>query len=358
VVVVDDLHWGEETFLDLIEHIALLSSCAPLLLICLARLELLDRRPDWPIALRLEPLAGTDVARLIPPDVPEGLHMRIARASGGNPLFIEEMVAMTGEAAGEVVVPPSLQSLLAARLDQLESGERTVLDCGAVEGAIFHSGAVQALAPADTQVTPHVAGLVRKELIRPTSPQIAGEDGFRFRHLLIRDAAYDTLPKATRADLHERFAAWLQERGTNLVELDEILGYHLEQACRYRAEVGMPDDGALAAAARRRLAAAGGRALGRSDNFAAANLLQRAAALMPPAELDVALEHDLVFAPFWAGKSGQALERARSIAERSSLAADRVGELCGRILEGRLNYELGRISARFFGTTPVTELLA
>ena len=167
---------------------------------------------------------------------------------------------MAGEAEGDVVVPPTLQALLGARLDQLETAERSVLERGAIEGEIFHRGAVQALAPEETQVTPRLAALVRKELIRPDRPQLAGEDGFRFRHLLIRDAAYDALPKATRADLHERFASWLEEHGTELVELDEILGYHLEQACRYRAELGTPDDGILAAAARRRLTAAGHRA--------------------------------------------------------------------------------------------------
>ena len=176
---------------------------------------------------------------------------------------------MAGEADGEVVVPPTLQALLAARLDQLEPAERSVLERGAIEGEIFHRGAVQALAPEETQVTPRLAALVRKELIRPDKPQLAGEDGFRFRHLLIRDAAYDALPKATRAELHERFAAWLEEHGAELVELDEILGYHLEQACRYRAELGLPDDDELAAAARRRLTAGGRRAALRQDYGAA-----------------------------------------------------------------------------------------
>ena len=110
-------------------------------------------------------------------------------------------------------------------------------------------------------MTSRLAALVRKELIRPDAPLFSGEDGFRFRHILIRDAAYDALPKATRAGLHERFASWLEEHGTELVELDELLGYHLEQACRYRADLGTPDDGALAAAARRRLVAGGHRAV-------------------------------------------------------------------------------------------------
>jgi class 3 adenylate cyclase len=256
VVVVDDLHWGEETFLDLIEHVALLSSGAPILLMCLARPELLDRRSDWPITLRLEPLGDADLAELIPERIPAELRERITRAAGGNPLFIEEMVAMAADADGEVTVPPTLQTLLAARLDQLEAGERTVLERGAVEGAIFHRGAVQALAP-ETPVTPRLAALVRKELIRPTKAQVAGEDGFRFRHLLIRDAAYEALPKAARAELHERFAAWLEEHGAGLVELDEILGYppraglslprRAGGTCRRRA-----GGGCAAAAGRRR----------------------------------------------------------------------------------------------------------
>ena len=332
VVVFDDIQWGEETFCDLIEHVALLSSGAPILLLCMARPELTERRPTWPVALRLEPLREGDVEALIPARIIDELRQRITRAAGGNPLFIEEMLAMADEVEGDVVVPPTLQALLAARLDQLETAERSVLERGAIEGEVFHRGAVQALAPEEAQVTPRLAALVRKELIRPNKPHLAGEDGFRFRHLLIRDAAYDALPKAVRADLHERFAAWLEERGTELVELDEILGYHLEQACRYRAELGTPDD-MLAATARQRLATAGRRAYARADNGAAVSLLERAAALIPPAEFDVALETDLVDALFWAGRGRDAVRRAGSLAERAAAAGDRVGELCGRIKE-------------------------
>jgi predicted ATPase len=147
------------------------------------------------------------------------------------------MIAMARESAGDVAVPPTLQALLAERLDQLDDAERHVLERGSIEGETFHRGAVQALAPDQTEVTPLLAGLVRKQLIRPDRPQLRDEDGFRFRHLLIRDAAYDTLPKAIRADLHARFAEWLEEHGTYLVELDEIVGYHLEQAHAYRGEL-------------------------------------------------------------------------------------------------------------------------
>ena len=113
----------------------------------------------------------------------------------------------------EVEVPPTLKALLAARLDQLDEAERRVLERGSVEGEIFHRGAVQALAPEETQVTTRLAALVRRQLVRPDRAQLAGDDGYRFRHLLIRDAAYDALPKAVRADLHARFADWLDEHG-------------------------------------------------------------------------------------------------------------------------------------------------
>ena len=156
-------------------------------------------------------------------------------------------------------MPPTLKALLAARLDQLNEPERRVLESGSVEGEIFHRGGVQALAPEETQVTTRLAALVRRQLVRPDRAQIAGDDGYRFRHLLIRDAAYDALPKAVRADLHVRFADWLDEHGDLLVERDEIVGYHLEQAARYQAELGQLDTLLIERAAER-LASGGWRA--------------------------------------------------------------------------------------------------
>ena len=328
VVVFDDIQWGEETFLDLVEHVALLSSGAPILVVCMARPELLDRRPSWPVTVRLEPLSGRDADSLIGAGVAEELRAKIAAAAGGNPLFIGEMLAMAGEAGGEVEVPPTLKSLLAARLDQLDAGERRVLERAAVEGEVFHRGAVQALGPEETQVTPRLAALVRRELIRPDRAQFAGEDGFRFRHLLIRDAAYDALPKSSRAELHERFAGWLAERGDELVELDEILGYHLEQAARYKQELGQPDT-ALAERAGERLAAAGRRALWRGDERAAAALLERALELTRPARLDVVLELDLAEALF--RDSPKAAAVADAAAERAHVAGDETAEALARV---------------------------
>ena len=354
VTVFDDVHDGEETFLDLVEHVGLLSTGPPILLLCMARPELAERRPEWPVQLRLEPLPSEDVERLLPETIDDSLRRKIAQAAGGNPLFVGEMLAIAGEGNGDVAVPPTLQALLAARLDQLEPSDRTVLECGAVEGEVFHRGAVQALATDEEAVTPRLAALVRKELVIPEKAQIPGDDGFRFRHLLIRDAAYEALPKTRRAELHERHARWLEERGTALVELDELLGYHLEQAVRYRGEVGQPSDPELAAAARERLASAGRRALRRLDFVAAASLLERAADLVPPGELDLSLETDLIDALSWARQADEALDRARLTTERATTAGDRIGELCGRIQEGVLRMKLEPAGA----TEALDELIA
>jgi class 3 adenylate cyclase/tetratricopeptide (TPR) repeat protein len=338
VVVLDDIQWGEETFLDLVEGVSLFSSGAPILFVCLARPELLDRRPHWPVTFRLEPLGDGAVDELIGEQVPPEFRVRIARAAGGNPLFLTEMLAMAAS-SGDIDVPPTLRALLAARLDQLDEAERSVLERGAVEGEVFHRGAVQALAPEETQITPRLAALVRRELIRPDQAQFPGDDGFRFRHLLIRDAAYDSLPKSIRAELHDRFAAWLEEHGADLVELDEIVGYHLEQAARYKLELGQPDP-VLAERAGRRLAGAGRRALWRSDEPAAAVLLERALVLTRPHRLDIYLELDLADA-FWRTDVQRSVLVADAAVGRAREAGDGVAELVARVVAARHGTRVG-----------------
>jgi class 3 adenylate cyclase len=308
VCVFDDLHWAEPTFLDLIDHIADLSRDAPILLVCIARPELLDRRPTWAggklnaTTVLLEPLTAGETDELIERLLGEtqldgALLSRIREAAEGNPLFVEQMLAMVAESpSGDVVVPPTVQALLAARLDQLDPSERGVLERGAIEGKIFHRGGVEALAPDEHDVPTKLMALVRKELVRPDRTQLPGDDAFRFRHLLIRDAAYEGLPKSARAELHERFAAWLELHGTDMIELDEILGYHLEQASRYRVELGIEDDQTedLAWRASERLAATGERAMVRGDVAAAVALLDRALALLPPGRRPGQLEINAV----------------------------------------------------------------
>jgi class 3 adenylate cyclase/tetratricopeptide (TPR) repeat protein len=334
VCVFDDLHWGEETFLDLVEHVADLSRDAPILLLCMARPELLDRRSGWAggklnaTNVLLEPLATEETERLIDSlaDLDESLRERVLLAAEGNPLFVEEMVLLLEESGGrEVSVPPTIQALLAARLDQLDMPERGVLQRAAIEGRVFHRGAVAALSPEELQLDARLTSLVRKELVRPDKAQLPGEDAYRFRHLLIRDTAYDALPKTTRAELHERFADWLEEHGTTLVELDEILGYHLEQVYRYRRELGALDDEAAAIGVRaaRYLAIAGRRAFGRGDAPAALNLLSRASPLLPSGGERLELVADFGQALYEAGD----LTRAKDVIEEAIAGGEAAGEL-------------------------------
>ncbi len=333
VCVFDDLQWAEETLLDLAEHVADLSRDAPILLLCMARLELLERRPSWgggkwnATTVLLEPLDAAETEQLLSElgEVPEELHERIVQVAEGNPLFLEEMLALVRDAVGKhVEVPPTIQALLAARLDQLDPAERSVLEHGSVEGRTFHRGAVAALADGDGGVDQRLVALVRKELVRPDRPQLAGDDAYRFRHLLIRDAAYDALPKATRADLHRRFATWLEDHGRGLVELDEILGHHLEQAARYLDELGRADP-ELSLAAGDRLALAGRRALSRGDRRSTAALLARSLGLTRAYRLDIHLELDLAWA--YEDEPQTAAATAAAAAERAAAAGDEAAAL-------------------------------
>ena len=282
----DDLQWAESMFLDLIDHVVGLSRGAAILVLCSARPELLEDRPTWgggklnATAVLLEPLTAAQCEVLLD-QLGDGLlpaeRARVIAASAGNPLFLEEMATLARE-RGTVEVPPTIQALLAARLERLPLEERDLLECGAIEGEVFHHAAVRALAsdPAASDVERPIASLIRKELLRPHPPTLHGDRACRFRHLLIRDAAYDGVPKATRAELHVRFASWLEANADEIPELDEIAGWHLEQAVRYQRELGQAPDPSLAERATTHLLAAGKRAAARGDPMAATNLLERA----------------------------------------------------------------------------------
>jgi len=351
VVVLDDLHWGEATFLELVEYVADWSRDAPILLLCLARTALLDDRPAWcggrhgSSALVLEPLDESASGRLLghllagaEDDPATGAH--ILTVAEGNPLFVEEMVAMLRQSSQrQLVVPPTIQALLTARLDQLTEGERVAAERGAIEGAVFHRTTVEALGP-DWVSDGDLAGLVRKQIVRPARALFRDDDAFRFRHTLIRDAAYGVLPKATRADLHERFAGWLETRAPDLVELPEVVGYHLEQAATCLGELGVRRDD-LSLRAAEKLAGAGRVALEREDAPAAANLLGRAAALMPvDAAERVRLLPLLGRALYDAGE----LDRADRVLCEAVELGERLGqpatESLGRILRAHLRGHL------------------
>ena len=351
VVVFDDLHWAEPTFLDLIEHIGDYSRGCPIFILCLARPELLDERPGWSggklnaTCLLLEPLSYDECAQLIanlrgPTRLPAKSEARIAEAADGNPLFAEELLAMVvdeariGASGGDRVsdegsrlsLPPTIQALLSARLELLPDDERAVFELASVEGTQFHRGALGELAPgrSEASLDRTLSSLLRRDLIRPDRATFAGEQAFRFRHVLIRDAAYESLRKDARAELHERFAAWLERTsGTRLPEFEEIVGYHLELAYQYVRLLGGADaDGlGLAARASRRLESAGRRALHRNDLPAAIGLLERAAALpVDDDPLRARLLVDLAATQIEAGK----LTKAKSVLVKAGhVAAER-----------------------------------
>jgi class 3 adenylate cyclase/tetratricopeptide (TPR) repeat protein len=332
LVLFEDVHWAEPTLLDMVEHISRWSREAPILLLCVARPELLEERPRWEgTHVRLEPLSAGEATELLAAldgrDIlsPE-LRERVTEVAQGNPLYTEQLVAMLAEearAAAELVeLPPTIQALLAARLDRLDPFDRSVLERAAVVGKEFWPGAVAALGEGDETLGPTLLGLVRSELVEPSVSSIPGEDGFRFRHALIRDATYAGIPKRTRADLHERFAAWVEVHERR----DEIVGYHLEHAYRYREELGALDDHtrSLGERAGELLSAAGGRALARDDVPAAVNLLERGVALSPRTsssrgyallELAIALMRSNAF-PAAEGALEEALDLARAQGDR------------------------------------------
>jgi DNA-binding SARP family transcriptional activator len=297
VVVLEDLHWAQPTFLDLVEYLGEWAR-GPLLLLGLARPELLEDRPMWGLGgeaadtLFLEPFDRAESERLIAnlgPGFDPFVRSQIVETARGNPLFVEQLVASTEEDGLRSVttVPPSLGALLAARLDRLGRAERDILRSAAVVGTDFSIAAVAALIPesARPRLEPNLAELARKQLIAAGSTTTA----FRFRHVLVQLAAYGNTTRADRARLHQRYADWLEREDTEQpAELDEILGYHLEQAVKHRRALGSPDDsdGSRAVRAGEHLARAGSGAFRRLDVTAAENLLSRALALLPADHAD------------------------------------------------------------------------
>jgi class 3 adenylate cyclase/predicted ATPase len=285
VAHLDDLHWADPAFLDLVERAAELAA-GPILILGLARPELLEQRPGLK-ALRLMPLGSEDASRLVESllgeaDLPAEARRRAIESAGGNPLFVEELLAMLLENP-DLEAPPTLDALLGARLDRLPEDERAAAERGAVEGQVFHRGAVEALSEQREAVPGALDGLEAKELVRATESGVAGDAAFRFRHILIRDAAYRGLAKRLRATLHERYARWLElVVGDRVAEYGEILGFHLEQAYRYRAELGPVDSGArgLGVEAAGWLSATANRAFVRGDMRSAADLLRRSVSLL------------------------------------------------------------------------------
>jgi class 3 adenylate cyclase/tetratricopeptide (TPR) repeat protein len=363
VVVLEDLHWAEPRFLDLVEYVAGFSRERPILLLGSGRPELLETRPTWATAgenaelLRLEPLAEPDVDTLVQAllenrTFPVTARAKVLEAAEGNPLFVEQLLALhaeDGAGVGELVVPPTLRALLAARIDRLEPVDRAVIERAAVEGRRFHRGAVAELLPSGQRpdVGTRLLALARRQLIRPDRSDFAGDDGFRFAHMLIRDAAYESTPKELRADLHERYADWLEAKSTDRIrEYEEILGYHLEQSFRYRRELAPLDEEAVALGRRAaaRLVSAGRRAPARGDGPATKALLSRALSLLPEDDPDrLALLPDLSEALGMCGDYVGELALLDEAIARAEAVGDRRTRSYGLLLRGlsRTHFESG-----------------
>jgi class 3 adenylate cyclase/tetratricopeptide (TPR) repeat protein len=327
VLLLEDIHWGVPAMLDLIDHVATTSRGAPILVLCLARPELLDERPSWgggkpnATTILLEPLDVEQADRLISNLTGDRLEpsrrQAITEAAEGNPLFLEEMVAMVVDEGVTTSIPPTINALLAARLELLPEPERATLSVAAVVGRFFSADAVAALAGDDARAV--LDELERKDLIRAQRVPFTDGDAFRFRHILIRDAAYDSLSKEERADLHVRLAAWLE--GTQS-DVEELAAWHLEAAFSLRRDLGRLDD-ELALRAYGALVRVGRRALGSGDASSASSLLERALAI--PAgdsrsRLEVQL--DLVVAQLESGRLARAEELVGDVIERSRDAGD------------------------------------
>jgi class 3 adenylate cyclase/tetratricopeptide (TPR) repeat protein len=369
VVLFDDIHWAEQTFLDLIDHLTDATRDAPLVILCTARNELLERHPEWADRagaerIVLRPLADADSERVVEnllgqARLAPSVRTRIVVASEGNPLFVEQLLSMLIESGrlrqdasgwtatsdlSELAIPPTIHALLAARLDALPPAERAVIEPASVIGLSFPEPAVEALV-ADAlrlDLDAHLGGLTRKQLVRALDDDSSEDTIYRFDHLLIRDAAYQGLLKRSRAELHERFVAWADvvnaARG-RAQEFEEILGYHLEQAYHYRSELG-PLDGRgveLGVRAAERLGSAGSRAIERGDMPAAASLLGRASSVVPA---------DHASRPWLLIRAGEAkleLGEFASAAEVLDVAIETAASLGDQALEATARIERLRI---------------
>jgi hypothetical protein len=302
VVILDDTHWAEEPMLDIVESVVDRFH-GPLLVLCLARPELLDRRPNWAagklrtVTTTLPPLGPSDTRRLAEEmlaDAPESVIERVCETAEGNPLFLEQLAAMLndrgdlvegrwrGARDGEVEIPSTVQALLAARVDALDPSARMILERASIEGRRFREAAVISLAGdlADGALDQALPTLERRGLI-DAEDEAAGR--WRFAHALIAETAYRGISKELRATLHERLAAWLLGEDAEQPDVDESAARHLERAFHLREELGIRDGTSRALAERAGLlfADAGSRAFAGLDLMAARDLLGRAARLLP-----------------------------------------------------------------------------
>ncbi len=363
VVVIDDLHLGRPTFLELVDRLTDLLGDAPVLVLALARPELADHHPQSArlgyasLIMRLEPLgideSGQLAAHLLgaaAASAPAGL----ALAAGGNPLFVEELVRALGDGTSTAAdgVPATLAALVAQRIERLASRERAVLARAALVGFDFDPDALAALADDDDErsLVPQLLGrLAAHDLVVPQEAA-ATRGSLRFRHMIVRDAAYASLPNGLRAELHERFADWLEKAvGDRLPEYEEILAHHLERAAGGQADAGDRAD-ELRARASAHLASAGRRAYSRGDMPSAIRLLDRAVDLAVDEREGLRIAPDLGAALYEAGR----LDEARLVLGEGGDAAAELGE---EIAVHRATVELGFVRIDLDPDPPTGEIL-
>jgi class 3 adenylate cyclase len=387
IVLIEDLHWAEATLLELIDQVQSLIRDASVLVLCTGRPELADLAPEWrrsaprSTTIELGGLPADAVAHLLDSlpggrTIPATLRERIVASAEGNPLFVTEMVGMLvddgllaigGDTAtaldpGSVRIPPTIQALLAARVDRLPDTERGLSQRASIVGRVFGQDAVLELTPPDARpgIVNDLLGLIRRDLIEAETPDLDVVDAYRFRHVLIRDAAYDALRKTDRADLHRRFADWLERTAADrLAEYQEIVGYHLASAYRYKTELRElgPLTDELGDRAAGHLHVGARRARDRGDSAAALSLCGQAEAL-PIADsrrrAGVLLDEGLA-----ASDVGQLSEAGRCAQEALRIALD-IADLAAAARARLLRLDIWSVDGTFAALDPkvVAELEA
>ncbi|MFN2466794.1 MAG: AAA family ATPase [Gaiellaceae bacterium] len=359
VLVFEDIHWAEEPLLELIEHLAGWARETPLLLLCLARPELLDVRPGWgggrlrATAIELEPLPAEESEQLVDAlldgaPLTDDLRRALLEKTEGNPLYLEETVRTLVECGGEDVdrIPDTLHALIAARIDRLPADAKALLQRGAVIGRTFWVGALEHLSDEAAQIGPLLEDLLARDFIqRESRSTIGGEIAYRFKHVLIREVTYSGLSKSARASHHQRFAVWLGERAAE--ELLEIRAYHLDQACVLLAELDGSPPAGLAREAAEALTEAGRRALAREANRPARKLFVRAV------ELDPTLERR-----FLAARAAWRLSDLPALSREMSKVAEEARSAGNLHVEGKALTALAEVALLREADVPKAESLA
>ncbi|HET7808587.1 MAG TPA: adenylate/guanylate cyclase domain-containing protein [Gaiellaceae bacterium] len=297
VLVIEDLHWADDALIEFLDHLADWATGVPLVLLIAARPELYERHPGWgggkrnSVTISLAPLSDDETARLVASLVgravlPAETQTALLERAGGNPLYAEEFVRLLSEGgapAADAPLPETVQALIAARLDTLKPERKALIQDAAVVGKVFWAGAVAAIAEVDErEVKEALRELVRKELVRPARrASLEGQEEFAFWHVLVRDVAYQQIPRAARAEKHIAAGRWLEQiAGDRSLDHAEILVHHAEQALALSNAAGRTDTAAVETDLRRFLILSGERALP-LDARKAASYLSRAVALTP-----------------------------------------------------------------------------